>query len=307
MKPTPRDPPGEPEAVERAIQKLARERGLEINALRTQYAMERLLYRLSKSPGTREFVLKGAMAFRVLSGDLHRPTQDLDFLGFGDPRPELVAELVRAAIAEEVPSDGLEFEQDSITATEVREAQEYGGVRVVVRGGLGRIPVTVRLDVGFGDAVTPEPVAAAFPALLGHPEAQIRSYPPETMVAEKLEAICRLGRANSRLKDYYDLYYISTHFETNGAILCAAIRNTFVRRSSAIPDGVPVGLTDEFASDPDKQSLWDGFRSRHLVDDAPRLLPELMQQVRDYLELPLAAASGRVDAPSAWTVGEGWS
>lgn len=301
------EPPEESEAVERAIQRLARAHGSEINALRAQYVMERLLFRLSKSPGTKTFVLKGAMAFRVFAGNLHRPTQDLDFLGFGEPSPEAVAALVRDALAVEVSRDGLEFDQDSVKATEIREGQEYGGVRVTVRGGLGRIPISVRLDVGFGDAVTPEPIQSTFPALLGHAQPEILSYPPETIVAEKLEATCRLGMANSRLKDYYDIYYVHRHFEMRGAVLREAIRNTFTRRNTPISDGIPVGLSDEFATDPEKQALWDGFRSRHLVDDAPEALSELIQEIREFVDPVLAAASGRIEAPNTWTDGDGWS
>ena len=165
------------------------------NALLTQYAIERFLYRLSKSDLAERFVLKGAMLFRVWSGSPHRPTKDLDLLGYGEASPTAVADAVRQVIATSVADDGLMFDPDSVLATEIREAQEYGGIRVKLVARLGNARIPMQIDVGFGDAITPEAATCPYPTLLGTDAPQLRMYPVETVVAEKLQAAGSSRRA----------------------------------------------------------------------------------------------------------------
>ena len=160
------------------------------NVLLMQYAIERFLYRLSKSGLAESFVVKGAMLFRVWSGAMHRPTKDLDLLGYGEGTPAAVAEAVRQVIATHVADDGLVFDPDSVTATEIREEQEYGGIRVKLVAMLGNARIPMQIDVGFGDAITPEAAIRPYPTLLNTDAPELRMYPPETVVAEKLEFCC---------------------------------------------------------------------------------------------------------------------
>ncbi len=289
------------------LRNLARERGEDVNALLAQYAVERLLYRISRSDQASRFVLKGAMLFRVWTGSLHRPTQDVDLLGYGDPEPERLAETF-AAILREVTdeSDGLVFDSTAVTAEETRGAQEYGGVRVRIPARLGTARVVVQIDVGFGDAITPEATEREFPPLLGHDAPRILAYPPETAVAEKVEAICSIGIANSRMKDYYDLIAISRRFDFEGAILSRAISATFDRRGTPIPVERPVGLTDGFADDDQKRAQWAAFLRRTKLPDAPSELRDVVEVVRRFVEPPLHAAAAADDFTARWLPSQGW-
>jgi len=297
-----------PASVFQRLRNLARERGEDVNALLTQYAVERLLYRIGRSSRSDRFVLKGAMLFRAWTGSLHRPTQDVDLLGYGDPEPDRVAESF-AAILREVndESDGLVFDDAAVTAEGIRGAQEYGGVRLRVPATLGTARVVVRVDVGFGDAITPEATAREFPPLLGHDAPQIRTYPPETAVAEKVEAICSIGIANSRMKDYYDLIAISRRFDLDGGTLAHAIAATFARRGTRIPTEQPVGLSDRFAEDDQKRTQWGAFVRRTRLPDAPADLGDALGLVRRFVGPPLRAAGAAERLSARWTPDRGWS
>lgn len=299
-------PPSEPAQVHAALMKVAREQQADFNAILVQYAIERLLHRLSLTKEVHNFILKGAMLFRVWEGNLHRPTRDVDFLGYGEPSPESIAEVIRAVITSEGEPDGLRFESESVKAQEIREGEGYGGVSLSLRAFLAHIPVTVRIDVGFGDAVTPDAETRAFPTLIGHTAPRIRVYSHETLVAEKVEALCRFGIANSRMKDYYDLLSVSRRFETDGPLLANAISATFERRKTEIPREVPVGLSSEFSLDQEKQQQWQGFLHRLELSDAPMELPSVVEQVSRFV-LPVLVAAGKGEQfPQGWKPHTGW-
>ena len=179
----------------------------------TRYALERLLYRLSISPHRDRFILKGAMLFVTWIADPFRPTRDLDLLGSGDNGAEAIAETFRVICAQPVADDGVIFDVASLEAAPIREEVEYGGVRVRTTAAIAGARIPIQVDIGFGDAVTPAPVEIDYPTLLDAPAPHLRAYPIETVVAEKFEALVALGMANSRLKDFYDLWLIAQTFE----------------------------------------------------------------------------------------------
>lgn len=278
-------------SVRRRLLNLSQARGADYNALLTQYAIERFLYRLSRSPRADRFVLKGALLFRVWAADLHRPTKDLDLLGFGDPTPDAVAAAVREIIATAVPDDGLRFDPASVTAAEIREEQEYGGIRAKLVAMLGDARIPMQVDVGFGDTIVPQPKVEAFPTLLDHDAPRLRMYPPETVIAEKLEAIVKLGMANSRMKDYYDLLVILRKYDPDSYGLAKAIAATFQRRKTRVPDHAPTGLSDEFARDPIAQRRWPEFLRRLQIKDAPADLGEVVKTIWARVELAMLKAN----------------
>lgn len=300
-------PPAEPERIFRALRAVARERKAEVNAVLIQYAIERLLFRLSVSSESENYVLKGAMLFRVWTGDLHRPTRDVDFLGFGESTPTAVADSMRTVIATVALDDGLRFDSESLTARRIQAVEGYEGVNLSLKAYLAHIPITVRIDVGFGDVVTPAASERPFPTLLGHEAPVIRSYPHETALAEKVEAMCRFGSINSRLKDYYDVIAISRRFDTEGAVLVRAIRATFERRGTPIPGDIPPAVVDAFASDLERQAQWGGYLRRQRIEDVPVSFVESMQLVRDFILPPLGAASRNQVLRSRWIPGTGWN
>ncbi|MBN1919564.1 MAG: nucleotidyl transferase AbiEii/AbiGii toxin family protein [Verrucomicrobia bacterium] len=268
-------------SVRQRLMNLRQARGEDYNAILTQYAVERFLYRLCRSPHVDRFILKGAMLFRVWAGNLHRPTKDLDLLGHGEATPQAVAMTVRQVLATKVDDDGLTFDADGVVATEILEEQEYGGIRVKLVAILGSARIPMQIDVGFGDAVTPTATKAAFPTLLEMSAPILRMYPPHTVVAEKLEAAVVRGLTNSRMRDYYDLLVIFRIHKLDDDELVKAIRATFQRRKTEIPREVPAGLSEEFAIDASAGRLWREFLRRVEIKDAPEGFAEVVQAVRD--------------------------
>ena len=199
------------------------------------YALERPLYRPSVSPYRERFVLKGALLFATWVDAPFRPTRDLDLLGYGDPDPDPdpIAALFRALCTMPAPDDGVTFDATRLQATPIREAQEYGGIRVRTTATMAGARIPIQVDVGFGDAITPAPVEIDYPTLLDAPSPHLRAYPVQTVVAEKFEVIATLGMANHRLKDFYDLWLIAQTFAFDRTVLETAVRRTFARRGMA--------------------------------------------------------------------------
>ena len=269
---------------------LARERGDDFQLLLTRYANERLLYRLTRSRHHGSFILKGATLFTLWTGHPHRATRDVDLLGVGDPSQDRLRNIFAEVIALDVGDDGVVFDAGSLAVGPIREDQEYGGVRVEVFARVTAARVRLQVDVGFGDAITPEPVQMELPVLLDFPTPHLLVYPRETVVAEKLDAIVQLGTTNSRMKDFYDLAVLARRFEFDGTLLVRAIRATFERRKTPLPMALPIGLTSEFAADPSKTTQWTAFVRKTGVRDASDL-PATITAIVAFAAAPLTAAA----------------
>ncbi len=272
-----------------------------------RYALERLLYRLSISEHADDFILKGAMLFALWGDELeHRPTKDVDLLGQGDPRPQRQAAVFRSVCAVEVGADdGLDFDEDTVVAEEIREDAVYGGVRVVLRALLGKAKIRVQVDVGYGDAVTPSPVRITYPTLLDHPAPELQAYPAPTVVAEKLEAMTSLGLANSRMKDFFDVAWCAEHLAFDGEELVSAVCATFQRRGTVLPTTAPTALTSKFARDAAKLEQWAAFTRKSLLAD-PGALPDVVDAVAAFL-LPVLQHASAGGHPGRWEPGGLWS
>jgi predicted nucleotidyltransferase component of viral defense system len=237
-------------SVRARLLQLAKRRGDDFQLLLTRYANERLLYRLTKSPHAGLFLLKGAALFTLWTGQAHRATRDVDLLGFGEPSVERLRAIFTEVVALDVDDDGVVFDASSLKVEPIREDQLYGGIRLVMIARITNAQVRLQVDVGFGDAVTPEAQSVEFPPLLDFPAPQLRAYPKETVVAEKLEALVQLGLANTRMKDFYDLVALSNLFEFEGQLLVDAISATFVRRGTTLPADTPTAFSAEFTVTP---------------------------------------------------------
>ena len=265
----------------------ARKQGTTLNALLIRYGLERFLYRLGQSPHRDRYLLKGTMLFVSWADMPFRQTQDLDLSAPAPFDPDRVEADIRDICAMAIePDDGLAFEADSLRVEQIREANSYHGFRVRFAWTLGQARITNQIDIGFGDAITPGPVEMDYPALLDMPQAHIWAYPRETVVAEKFEAIVSIGLANSRMKDFYDLWLMSETFKFDGALLQDAVRTTFERRGTELPTEPPAGLQDDFAADPDRKAMWEAFVRRAEVKNAPAF-NEVIVRLRDFL-IPLA-------------------
>lgn len=266
---SPRDAPKDEAASVRArLGELARRRSIEMQRLLSEFAIERLLYRLGASAHVERFVLKGATLFRLWSEELGRATWDLDLLGRGASDVEDVVRVVHELCVVHA-DDGLVFDTDSIVGEEIRADAEYDGVRVRLVAHLAKARIPVQLDVGFGDAVLPAPRLEAFPTLLGHSAPRVLVYPREAVVAEKLEAVLSLGMINSRMKDFYDLDRLAQEFSFEGTALARAIGATFERRGTALPGELPRVLTPAFLSAPERQTQWRAFLRRGRLSGTP--------------------------------------
>ena len=282
----------------------ARAEKLDFNLLLTRYALERMLYRLSISKQRDQFLLKGALLFDLWFDVPHRPTHDADFLGFGSAEIPHIEEIFRDICRIEV-EDGIAFQPDTVKAAEIRKEANYAGVRVTLLGMLDSARCAVQIDIGFGDAVVPGPDEVHYPVILGEmPGPHLHVYPRYTVVAEKLEALTSLGMLNSRMKDYFDLWILAKHSDFDGQILSRAVAATFERRRTAVPTGVPIGLSDEFINDAQKGKQWQGFLRKNALD--PMSLATVVVDLRDFLMPVLAAiaAGGSQDYP--WRSGAGW-
>lgn len=285
---------------------LARETQRDFNLVLTRFALERLLYRLGVSAHADQFLLKGALLFDLWFDVPQRPTRDIDLLGFGSTELSRLEALFKDVCAIET-DDGVRFGVDTVQATEIRKEANYAGVRVTLLGLIDGARCAIQIDIGFGDAVTPEPEDIRYPVMLPEfPAPKLRAYPRYTMVAEKLETLTSLGIANSRMKDYFDLWVLSRHTEFDGDTLRRAIWATFQRRNSELPRDIPFGLTEAFAQDSQKQSQWRAFLGKNKLE-APRL-EDVIVSLRDFL-LPVMAVAAKTEADRLdhWPAGGPWS
>lgn len=272
------------------------------NALLQYYAIERFLYRLGESPHCNQFVLKGALVFLAWQAPLTRPTRDMDFLGFTSNSVENLIRIVQEVCNQPVDPDGLIFDPASVHGEIIKEEADYEGVRVSFLGFLGKAQIHMRLDVGFADVVTPDPEALEFPTILDHlSKPCIRAYPPETVIAEKFQAMIALGMINSRMKDFYDLWFMAKSMEFDFHLLREAILNTFDRRITTIPKDTPTAFSIEFADQ--KQGVWSGFLKKNQIVDAPMKLFDLIQVLKIFFDPVIHPVEKQI---SRWSPNTGW-
>lgn len=270
-------------SVRERLMQRARSKGQDFNWLLTRYGLERMLYRLSISSWQNHFLLKGALLFDLWFDQPQRPTTDIDLLGFGSAEMAHLREVFRQ-VAVQDSADGMVFDPESVRTTEIRKDAGYSGVRINLHGHLERALCPVQIDIGFGDVVTPGAESVQFPLLLPDlPQPVLRTYPVYTVIAEKYQAMVSLGMANTRMKDYFDLWILAQHAQLDRAILRQAISATFARRSTLLPDGVPIGLSDAFVTDAAKQRQWQAFLAKNRLVAAP--LAEVVGVLRALLSL----------------------
>jgi len=260
----------------------ARETGRPFNELLQYFAMERFLYRLSKSSYADNFVLKGALMLTVWKAPLSRPTMDIDFLGQLDNNIEAIIAVTKDICGQKVEPDGIIFDLTSIRGEPITEDADYEGVRVRFHGSLGTAQFTMQLDIGFGDVVIPAPASLEYPTILDLPAPRIRGYSKESTIAEKFEAMVKLGALNSRMKDFFDIWLLSRQFNFQGQRLAAAIEKTFSSRGTDI-QSEPIALTNSFAGDPTKVAQWRGFIRKNRLTNVPQDFGKVIKAIVVFL------------------------
>jgi predicted nucleotidyltransferase component of viral defense system len=294
------------QSVQTRLLSHARSIGADPNSVLARYGLERFLHRLALSTHAHRFVLKGGMLLRVWLGETSRPTRDADLLGYGDLSTAELARIFREICSVPVEPDGVSYAPDSVRVAPIRVEDAYGGQRVRLRGLLGKAQLGVQVDVGVGDVVTPKPEWIDYPSLLDLPRPRLRAYRPETTIAEKVHAMVSLGMANSRMRDFYDIYELARQHEFDGAPLASAIRDTFARRRTPLGSDLPQALTPIFGADTDKQAQWRAFLRKNKLVDVPQELLTTTEAIAGFVGPVLAALrTGRI-LPGRWPPGGGW-
>ena len=294
-------------SVKQRLLNLAKKRGEDFNFLLGRFTVERFLFRLSQSKHGDDFVLKGAMLFHLRSMRMpHRPTRDLDLLGAGTPDIARIETVFQNVCRTEVPDDGLTFLEDHVKGDRIKNDDEYQGIRLQLEARMGSARIPLQIDVGFGDAITPAPKQEQLLTLLDFPPPSILTYPWETMIAEKFQAIVELGMDNSRMKDYFDLNYLATTQSFDGPILAQAIQAAFARRKTALPEETPVGLLSAFGEDAVKQTQWRAFARKLQMEEDARSLNDIIAGLQAFLIPPVHAVLRKEAFRKSWTPGGPW-
>jgi Nucleotidyl transferase AbiEii toxin, Type IV TA system len=292
------------QSVQARLVRQAKDHGFDPNLLLTRYAAERLLYRLSRSRHAERFVLKGAMLLAAWLGDMIRPTRDIDLLGFGDLTDDALAAVFSEIAAVDFEPDGVSFDPSSIVVIPIREEDAYGGRRLTLRGHLGPARLKVQIDIGIGDAVYPDPQWLDYPSLLDLPHPRLRAYRPETSIGEKLHAMVTLGSKNSRMRDFFDIRALAQHEPFAGSELARAIRTTFERRGTPIPE-MPLALTPAFADVDGKRDQWNAFLRKNGL--AHIAFEDLIGDVKEFLLPVIGNLAGGRGFGRRWPPGGPWT
>jgi predicted nucleotidyltransferase component of viral defense system len=291
-------------SVRQRLLNLATERKEDFGLVLTRYGLERLLYRLSISPHRDAFVLKGALLLQLWTAETYRPTRDLDLLGRG-PSDINFRKVFSEVCSQNVENDGLTFPPDKIRVERIRDEEAYEGVRVRMEARLGNVRVPLQIDVGLGDTIVPASQELEYPTLLKFPAPNLHAYSKESVVAEKFEAMVKLGVANSRMKDFYDLWVLAQRFEFDSGTLAEAIQATFKTRGTTLPKSSPLALRAEFYELPAKQMQWRAFlRKSGLKADSS--LKEIIEVIREFV-IPVAdVVLKRNEENEVWQPGGPW-
>lgn len=275
-------------SVRQRLLNLAREEGQVFDVVLVAFGLERLVYRLSVSEYRDRFVLKGGMLVTLWTADTGRFTRDIDFLAFGSDEETQLKEAFSAILAID-GRDGLIYDTANLTSVAIREDQVYGGMRLRTTAFLGTTQIPITVDLGFGDALGDPKYQIDYGSLLDFPTASIRAYSPATVIAEKFQAVVVLGIANSRMKDFYDLWTLPKAVNIDLVELADTIRGTFNRRETVIPTTCPVGLSPEFSTEQGKETQWRAYSSGTTLEGKP--LAEVTADIWTWLEPACKPAS----------------
>lgn len=272
------------------------------------HAMERFLYRLSQSEHTEKFILKGALMLRIWQAPHSqtidsRPTMDIDMLGKTSNDEANIIVLVKDILNVEVDPDGIVFDESSIQSERIKEDADYEGVRVRFRGTLGSARINMQIDIGFADIVHPNPEQLQLPTLLDFASPALLCYSRESAIAEKFEAMVKLGLLNSRMKDFYDIWLLSRLFDFEGNQLAKAIQLTFGQRGTSLQDELIVFQPSFIA---DKQLQWMAFHRRLDQQYIPESFADIMEQVIAFLGPVFEAIGLSKPFNKSWIAASGW-
>ena len=292
-------------SVRQRLLNKARETDRSFSELVQYFAMERFLYRLSKSNYADKFILKGALMLAVWEAPLARPTMDIDMLGQIDNSMEVIIDIIRNVCKQEVESDGIIFNEDSVSGARITEAADYEGVRVKLRGRVDTVRISLQIDIGFGDVVVPKARTITYPTILDFPNPHLMGYSRESTVAEKFEAMVKLGILNSRMKDFFDIWFLSRQFNFTGKTLQNAVNATFSTRATAL-SSMPTAFTPDFSKDPTKDAQWKAFIRKNRLADIPKDFHKIVADVTMFLMPVVESITSKRPFQSSWKAPGPW-
>ncbi len=275
-----------PASIHQRLLNKSHETGRSFNELLQYYGIERLLYRLSISEHAHKFILKGALMFNVWGMAGLRPTRDIDLLAHTSNALKSTTEIFSAICGLKTESDGLEFD-NSLQSKYIKEDADYAGIRITATAYLGKTKIPIQIDIGFADVITPAPEKINYPTLLDHPAPYLYGYPRETVIAEKFQAMTVLGMANSRMKDFYDIWQLIEQFEFEGEMIQDALEKTFQNRGTKLPSEDHIIFSNAFLES--KTTQWNAFIRKLKIENASEM-KDVLNVIKDFL-LPLMDAS----------------
>lgn len=270
------------------------------------YGMERFLYRFSQSKYAKSFILKGALMFTVWDVPQRRTTVDIDFLARFDNQIEKIEQVIKDICAVKAPADGLIFDTKTVKGQRIKEDADYEGVRVNFLGFLEKSKIPMQIDIGFGDVIIPKPSEVDYPTLLDFPAPHLKGYTFESVVAEKFEAMIKLGTLNSRMKDFYDVWLMTRRFNFEGKNLVAAIKATFANRETPLPSGKPLFAAGIYADESVQATMWKAFLKKNPIKAAPDSFKAVVSAVEEFLSKPVATITSGQELSSSWNAPGPW-
>jgi predicted nucleotidyltransferase component of viral defense system len=296
-----------PASIQARLKNKADESGQPFNEILQYYGMERFLYRLSKTRHVNDLILKGGLMFYGLGIPMRRTTRDIDFLGVSENMQQDILSIFHEALSVPFLEDGVLFDMESLQISPTQVEANHGGIRITFSGNLGKMRLPIQVDIGFSDELVSETLRMDYPVILADMEKpRLQGYPPESIISEKFHAMVRFADANSRWKDYYDIWLLTETFEFESHSMANAIRATFANRPTELEDQIPYGLRESFAVS--KQGEWELFlRKGKFTNDAIKDLTTVVNRIWQFLEYPLREVVDGEKLPTKrWERGSGW-
>jgi len=290
-------------SIKARLMNIAKAEKIDFDSLLLRYFQERLLYRLSISDFSDRFVLKGGLLLICLKMPKCRPTKDIDFLAEQIKNDINEIENIFKRISEIQCDDGVKFIPSSIASERITEDADYEGIRLKIDGTLGQARKRLQVDIGFGDIIIPEATSVEFPSLLEDPP-KVKAYSVESIISEKFEAMIKLAMANSRMKDFYDVYFLSSSHNFKSDELKKAIETTFQRRKTPMPDN-PLIFHPEFHRDKERQKMWTAFVRKSRLRDVNQEFSEVMHRITIFLEPVVRSIKGKSEINKYWSPEKG--
>jgi predicted nucleotidyltransferase component of viral defense system len=270
------------------------------------FAIERFLYRLSLSQHSTKFFLKGGLMLKAWEISNHRTTLDIDLLGKTQNSLQNIDGIITDICNFEVALDGINYETTSIKLTEMQVNGEYHGVRVLFTAKMHSAKIPMQLDIGFSDLIFPEPLVIAYPTILDFPAPKLKGYTPESVIAEKFEAMMKLGLVNTRMKDFFDIWILSQQLSFTGESLQNAIKTTFEKRQTLL-NSLPDSINEIFYTDPTHRTRWKQFLKNIESEEKNIELPKVINEIKEFLEPIVIASMNKQIFKKTWNYEKKWA